>query len=402
MTPAGTHTDSEKALYRRIKRHVIGKEHLFFAATSPGLETLCMKELRTIIPDSKEILGVEGGVEFKGRLTDCYHANLHSRIANRILMRLDGFKATNFKQLEKKLSQLSWERYLVSSEGLTFKVSSKHSRLYHTGAVEEHLHHAIYDRLAKYGLNKADSPGLSIPQNIFIRAVDDRLYISIDSSGDHLHKRGIKKHIVKAPIRETLAAAALMLSDYVPGEPLFDPMCGSGTFAIEAAMMARKIPAGWFRDFAFRGWPAFRSQQWEYIRKKAKEAFSKTTRLTVFASDKDAKAVHQLGNWVRKYDLSDAIHLFSKDFFEIHPEKFLDRTGLVMINPPYGRRLSQPGDLDRFFKTVFEKLSKDFSGWKMGLLLPNKRIVKLCPFKVDTYPFFHGGLKLTLLTGRIP
>jgi len=402
MPSSDIHATSNKGLYRRVKRHLIGREHLFFAATSPGLERLCLKELRAIVPESKSMVCVEGGVEFKGRLTDCYRVNLHSRIANRILMRLESFKATNFNQLEKTLLKLPWELYLISAKGLTFKNSSKHSRLYHSGAVEDHFHHAISDRLTQYGLNKADSPGAVGAQTIFIRVVDDRFFISMDSSGDHLHKRGIKKHAAKAPIRETLAAAAIMMAGHDPNEPLVDPMCGSGTFAIEAAMMAGNIPAGWFRDFAFREWPAFRSRQWEYIRKKAAKKFTTASETTVFASDKDTKAVHRLGNRINRYGFSDTICVFPKDFFDIYPKTFVNQTGLVMINPPYGRRLGQPGDRKRFYESIFDKLIKDFKGWKMGLMVPDKRIVELCPFKVKSYPFFHGGLKLTLVTGRIP
>ena len=198
---------SDKRLSRRVKQHVIGREHLFFAATAPGLEHLCLKELYAILPESKDSLCVQGGVEFKGRMIDCYRANLHLRTANRILMRLESFKATNFNQLKKALSNLPWELYLVSVKGLAFKISSRHSRLYHTGAVEEQVYHAISNRLTHYELNKADRcPGTAGTPAVFIRIVDDRFTVSIDSSGEHLYKRGIKKHHARAPIRETLAA----------------------------------------------------------------------------------------------------------------------------------------------------------------------------------------------------
>ena len=135
---------------------------------------------------------------------------------------------------------------------------------------------------------------------------------------------------------------------------------------------------------------------------QAAEKFSKASEATVFASDRDTKAVHRLENRIKQYGLSDTICVFPKDFFDIYPKTFVNQTGLVMINPPYGRRLGQPGDRKRFYESIFDKLIKDFKGWKMGLMVPDKRIVELCSFKVKSYPFFHGGLKLTLVTGRIP
>ena len=392
----------DKAFHRRVKRHMIGQEHLFFAATAPGLERLCMSELREIMPDSESITCLPGGVEFKGRLADCYRANLHSRTASRVLLRIKSFKVTNFSQLKRNLFKLPWELYLSSDQAFTFKISSKQSRLYHTGAVENQFHHAISERLAHHTAGPAERSALAVSQTVYIRIVSDRVFISLDSSGDHLYRRGVKQQPAKAPIRETLAAAAIKMAGHVPCEPIVDPMCGSGTFAIEAAMMAGNIPAGWFREFAFKAWPAFRPQQWGYIRKQAAKAFNKTTEPTVFASDNDAKSIHQLERQIECHGLSNTIHLRTKDFFDIHPKSYGNKAGLVIINPPYGRRLVYGGNQKRFYKSIFNKLIKDFSGWKMGLMIPDKALVELCPFKVESHPLFHGGLKLTLITGRIP
>ncbi|MFZ7112206.1 MAG: THUMP domain-containing class I SAM-dependent RNA methyltransferase [Desulfatiglandales bacterium] len=225
-------------------------ERTFFATTIPGFEGLLNSELSDLQcpPGGKTLL--EGGVEFKGRLQSCYEANLKLRTAHRILMRIAGFKATNFRALQKKTEALSWALHLPPGRPLQIRVASKHSRLYHTAALEECIRKAINTRLAVAATQQNPS-SLGESPLVFVRLHKDFFSLSVDSSGDLLHRRGIKSYPAKAPIRETIAAAALLFAGYDGKRPLLDPMCGSGTFSFKAAMMARNMPPGWFRDFAF-------------------------------------------------------------------------------------------------------------------------------------------------------
>ncbi len=273
------------AFEKRVKRNITAREHLFFVPTTPGLKRLCLNELNKILPPEK-INKVEGGIEFTGYVQDCYNANLHLHTANRILMRIDEFTAKNFRTLEKKLGAIPFELYLNEESLPEIKVSTKTSRLYHKDAIAERFYKVLYEKF-NYSL-EADEKEQT--QKLFVRAVDDHFVISIDSSGKNLHKRGIKKHGGKAPIRETLAAAILQMAGYDPEKPLIDPMCGTGTFSFEAALMASNIPPGWFRDFAFFEWPCFRPQRLIHIKKEAKENFSLPKKPLILSSDIDIKA----------------------------------------------------------------------------------------------------------------
>ncbi len=285
-----TRTTTETPLKKRIKRHVIGRKRQFFAATAPGLETICREELRVLLPSGTPMAIVEGGVKFEGRLHDCYLADLNLRTANRLLMRIESFHAANFRELEKNLIAVPWELFILQDTPTHIRVTSRHSRLYHKDAVAGRVQASIALRFAQNEFSGEASPEPTVTQQIFVRLSDNRFTLSIDSSGDLLHKRGIKPRAAKAPIRETLAAAALILSGYTGTEPLVDPMCGSGTFAIEAALIAQKIPPGRFRDFAFMEWPSFQPKRWQHMKEATEKKIVRTNTPFIFASDRDDRA----------------------------------------------------------------------------------------------------------------
>ena len=327
------------AFSKRLKRQVSGRVRDYFAVTAPGLENLCRDELTALQPPAPALAPDAGGVGFKGRLPDCYRANLHLRTASRILLRVAAFKATNFRQLQRSLAALPWELYLASAAGCQFHVTARHSRLYHTAAVVEQLQTAIAARLEAHGpeTNRPDIPGND--QRVLARVSADTFSISLDSSGDLLHKRGLRKQVGRAPIRETTAAAILKLAAYDPGEPLLDPMCGSGTFAIEAAMASQAVPAGGFRRFAFEHWPAHRPTLWRHLRQQALERICSVDEPRIFASDLDGANAARLGDLVRRHDFTAIITVARLNFFDLAPKTLTPRRGLVVLNPPYGHRL---------------------------------------------------------------
>ena len=351
---------SESALFKRIKRHVIGRERTFFAATPPGFEPLCLREFSNLHPAVGTARATPGGVEFKGRLEDCYRANLSLHLPNRILMRIDAFKSTNFRQLERKVDNIPWELYLYPGSLLKVHVATKHCRLHHSAAISDRFQKAIATRLS--GIKHAEKPTkiAAAEQNIFVRGTDDRFTVSIDSSGELLYKRGLKKHKGKAPLRETIAAAALKLAGYDGSQPLIDPMCGAGTFSLEGALIAKCIPAGWFRDFAFMGWPSFLAKRWDYIKRQAQSGFVQSEQPSIFASDTNPDACQRLKDCVDKYSLSDFISVYQKNFFDLAPRELTDQTGVICINPPYGRRLGKRNDSQKIFHAICDKLKSDY------------------------------------------
>lgn len=397
------------SLSKRIKRHVTGREKSFFASISPGLEPVCLHELndelKAILSQGlsteKAFVEDKGGIHFEGRLRDCYIANLYLRSANRVLMRIAEFKATNFLQLEKKLSTFPWELYLpVSTNFLPeIKVSTKQSRLYHKEAISHIFTDSIRKQLTQNGaLSAQDS---SPAQKVFVRAVNDRFEISIDSSGELLYRRGIKTHMARAPLRETIAAAVLKLCGYNGSEPMIDPMCGSGTFSIEAAMITQNIPAGWFRDFAFINWPCFGPESWAYIKQKAELQIKRICTPSIFASDTDPKACDVFMSCIKQYDFLKMVEVRQKDFFNLTPFVSKEETGLVVINPPYGHRMGSQAESIKLFQSICKKLKKDFSGWKVGIIVSDIKFLKSLPFMLESQALYHGGLKIFLLYGRI-
>ncbi|MDX9788599.1 MAG: RNA methyltransferase [Desulfobacterales bacterium] len=390
------------ALTRRIKRHVVGEAHLFFAICAPGMESICADELLELGMDRENLRILPGGVEFTGRLPDCFLFHLHSRIATRILMRIGEFKATGFAALEKKGAEIPWELFIYPGFTVEISVTAKQSRLNHTGAIAERIERGVFTRL---GSSRNREHAL-FSQRIFVRAVEDRFTLSLDASGEPLYKRGLKTHGGSAPLRETSAAAILRIAGYRPDLTLLDPMCGSGTFSLEAALMARNIPPGWFRAFAFMGWPAFREQQWAYLRRKAQAQVFDGKTAPIMASDISISACRRLTECLSTHDLLNMVQVRPMDFFDMSPATLPgmgenNGPGVIVLNPPYGRRLGSIQESAALLGKIGQKLKADFKGWRFALLSPVAAVDRRFPLPFTPRPFHHGGLTLTLMTGKI-
>ncbi len=389
---------SDSSLTKRIKRHVIGRVRTYFAVTAPGLEELCLKEIKALGLPLENAAAVPGGVEFRGRLVACYQANLHLRTAGRILMRIDQFKATNFRQIENKAARIPWELYLPALSLPRIKVSTHHCRIYHTDAISERILNCISK--SRLQVSPAANSAGPANQTLYVRGLADRFTVSVDSSGTHLHKRGIKKPAGQAPLRETFAAAALMLAGYRGRKPLIDPMCGTGTFSLEAATIAKNLPPGGFRRFAFMDWPSFRRKQWAYLKQESK-ADSSEISPQIYASDIDPVACNRLKECLTQHPLSETVRVSHQDFFDIDPKDLTDRSGLVVINPPYGRRLENRPKSEGLFLDICARLKRKYQGWQIILISPTRRLAQRVPFELAKHPISHGGLKPIMMIGKI-
>jgi putative N6-adenine-specific DNA methylase len=388
-------------LEKQIKRHVIAPRHLCYAVTAPGMEQLCAQELAGLSDQIQVEATVRGGVVFSGRLEALYQANLHLRTAGRLLLRVAEFKATNFRQLGKRCATVPWERYLPWGALPVCKVTSHQSRLYHSQAVAQHVALALTDCWRNLGAAPADAPD----QSLFVRLDQDLVTLSLDSSGANLYRRGLKTHGGQAPLRETLAAAILRMAGYNPERPLLDPMCGAGSFALEAALWAKQIPPGFHREFAFMQWPAFRPRQWQHLRTTAQKAIRSLPHPLIHASDLDPEACRRLAACVAHHHLDDAVDVQCHDFFALQPPPARDghppATGLIVLNPPYGVRLTPDQRMETFYKRIGAKLADDFKGWQVALIVPSPHLIGTQPFPTTSIPLLHGGLQLTLLVGRV-
>jgi putative N6-adenine-specific DNA methylase len=387
------------ALEKRIKRRIVGRNHSFFVVTLPGLETLCRHEMAALAIAGQRMQIETGGVAFEARVHEAYAAHLHLRTASRILMRIDQFRTTAFRQLEKHLADFPWELYLYRHQPVELKVATRRSRLIHTAAIAQRFKRCIAGRLATHPSlpQPADSP--PAPQSLWVRAVSDRFVVSLDASGVPLYKRGLKTSGGPAPLRETFAAAALAMNGFSRGSILADPMCGTGTFSLEAALIAARIPPGWYRDFAFMGWPCYRPGRWKHLRKQAAQRIDLPHTPVVFASDRDPAAVERLQAMVAGTDLKPLLQIQQADFFKLTPPDQSGAHRMVALNPPYGVRLKPDLPVERLYARIGDRLATGYTGWHLALILPQQHLTRHLPPNLTLTPFVHGGLNLVLATG---
>lgn len=384
---------------KRVKRRVGGREHDFFIVCSPGLETVCRSEMLTAGVPAGNLNLIAGGIEFKGRISDCMAMNLNLRSPSRILMRISRFKADSFEKLEKKIRAIDFPLFLPKNSDLKFSVTARKSRLYHSGAIAGRCDALIQDQLKTMDAFTADQAST---QTVYIRADQDEFHISLDSTGDLLFKRGIKQKVTPAPLRENLAFAMLYRAGFSERDILLDPMCGSGTFSLEAAMIKAGILPGLFRSFAFESWPGFSPRAFAHLKKQARENQTLLSEKQIFASDIDDHAVAVMRQNISTHDFCQTIDLCRKDFFSLSPSMISPgKKGVIMLNPPYGKRLEEKTGTKILYREIEKKLLSDFKGWRLGIILPLKDVLPDPLLKLQWKPISHGGLDIFTGTGII-
>jgi putative N6-adenine-specific DNA methylase len=380
----------------------------YFAVTIPGLEPFLRQELLALGIESKPPLSTSltgepreeaGGLEFEGSTTDLYRVNLHVRTANRVLVRLGDFYAAAFSELHKKASRLPWEEYLHPRQPIALRVTCHKSKLYHSDGVAQRVANAISDRLGKITpVAKFDEAIRPLPQLVVVRLVNDRCTISIDTSGMLLHRRGYRLETAKAPLRETLAAGLVLAAEWDGSAPLIDPFCGSGTIAIEAAMIARRIAPGKKRRFAFMDWPGFPSSQWQTQLAEA-AALERPLPGVIQASDRDSGAIRISQSNAERAEVLENIQFSCQAFSAIEPP---EGPGWVVTNPPYGVRVSHGNDLRNLYSQLGNVLRAKCPGWHTGVLGVNDILVGHTLLKYDhTLALMNGGIPVKFYMGRV-
>jgi putative N6-adenine-specific DNA methylase len=354
-----------------------------FAATAPGLESITTGELKGLgIKGRQEV----GGVAFGADLRQIYEANLWLRTASRVVVRLGQFHASTFYELERRAKKIPWPDFLPGNGSVEVRVTCRKSRLYHSDAVAERVLSAIArvappgadlqiaassheDAANEEGANE-EGDATDRSQRFLVRIVDDQVEISADSSGELLHRRGYRKEVAKAPLRETLAAAMVLASGWngKRGEPLLDPMCGSGTIPIEAALLARGIAPGLKRDFQFTHWPGFDRALWTDILEKASSSVTSPS-LDIRGADRDAGAISAATRNAERAgvagDIPFSLQSLSGSIAEL--EDVTAGEGWILTNPPYGVRVGDSDDLRDLYATLGKALRAK-RGWRLGVL----------------------------------
>lgn len=368
-----------------------------YVVTQPGLEGTTAAELRLlgITPEP----GEPGGIGFHGSPRDLARANLHLRTASRILLRSAEFPVRALGELERKAGQLPWDRWLPADLPVEFRVTSRKSRLYHQKAVAERLARAagVEGRTARGqpSGSEDDAEGISERQLVVVRLMRDVCSISLDSSGEHLHRRGYRLAGAKAPLRETLAAALLIASEWDPRTPLVDPFAGSGTIGIEAALLARGIPPGLDRDFSFRHWPGWVPAVWNEVLVEARAGVLARAPAPILLADRDAGAVEAARQNAERAGVAADLECRRAAISELESTP---GTGALVSNPPWGVRIGEQRALRDLYARLGQILEQRFPGWRATLLLPETPLERDTGLGWDTLArTTHGGVAVRMV-----
>ncbi|MBF0549956.1 MAG: class I SAM-dependent RNA methyltransferase [Deltaproteobacteria bacterium] len=395
---------STKALERRIKRYVHAPVHSYFAVTVPGLEPVTAAELHRL--DVENITELGGGVAFSGHLEDGYRANLHLRSAGRVLMRLAEFRAGAIEDVYRKTQAVPWDTFLSQGSLPEVKLSLQGAYLDHPGLITRTIIDGVRGSLETLGWSSQDFGRESDEdhgQAVYVRMEGKRCTLSLDMTGERLHKRGYRVYPGRAPIRETTAAGIILSSGWEAGEPLLDLTCGSGTFAIEAAMLARNMPPGRNRTFGFSLWPAFKKRTWEYLKKQAEGQILEQAPGPIHASDIDPMALDAARQNAEAAGVLGNLTLDQYDFTQTAAPGVAAPTGLVVANPPYGNRLEERQTALALVKELGRCIKKHFHGWRFAIVLPkDQRFKERLNLTVERSLILpHGGLKVEVVFGKV-
>ena len=372
-----------------------------FAAVAPGLETLALAEARALgLPAVEE----EGGFGWTGDLRSVITANVGLRIASRVLVRLDSFEATSFADLERRAKRVAWGTVVRTGDDVRFRVTCKKSRLYHSDAVAQRLADALVRTVPGVRVLKhaGDEETGSDEATLFVvRFFKDRCLISVDTSGALLHRRGYRMATAKAPLRETLAAALLAASGWDGVAPLVDPLCGSGTIAIEGGWMARGIAPGAHRSFAVERWPGVREALGREVRAELAAGTRSSAPGVILGSDRDAGAIEAARGTAARAGVADdvafAVHALSAAPMPAHER------GWIVTNPPYGVRVGESGRVRDLWAQLGKVLRARAPGWEVALLSPDQALERQLGFPLRMAArTTNGGIPVRIMVGRVP
>jgi putative N6-adenine-specific DNA methylase len=367
-----------------------------FVVTAPGIESLTARELALLglTPSGTE----PGGVSFLGSMVDLARANLWLRTATRVLIRLGSFHARALGELERKCAALPWRDWLVPGAALAVRVTCRKSRLFHQRAVAERI-------LAASGASgtpvtdAAPDDEDRLGQLVVVRLFRDECMVSLDSSGALLHRRGYRLQTAKAPLRETLAAALLIASGWRPDEYLVDPFCGAGTIPIEAALLARRIPPGARRDFAFRHWPRWDDARWRTLITETEAAALSRAPAPIVGADRDAGAIAAARANADRAGVAGDIEFRVAALSALAPPA---GRGHLVTNPPYGVRVGERRALRDLYARLGQVARARLAGSQLTLLVPSGTVEQATGLHFDTILRTRsGGLAVRGVTTRV-
>lgn len=355
-----------------------------------GLEAVLKKE---IIDLGYEITEVENGrVTFEGDAEAICRANVFLRTAERILLKVGSFKAVTFDELFEATKALPWEKYLPKeAKCWVKKASSINSKLFSPSDIQSIMKKAIVRRMQSvYGLDRLPETGNEYPLRVFF--YKDIATVAIDTSGESLHRRGYRQLTSKAPITETLAAALIMLTPWNKDRILVDPFCGSGTFVIEAAMIAAGIAPGMNRSFLAENWNnLIPKKYWYEAMDEAEEMVDKEVTVDIQGYDIDGDIVKAARENAKLAGVDHLIHFQERAVADLsHPKKY----GFIISNPPYGERIEEKEDLPMLYSQIGQRF-KSLDSWSLYLITSYEDTEKYVGRKADKNRKIYNGMLKT-------
>lgn len=370
-----------------------------FLTTPPGLEPYLLQEVQEAgfkRPVRRSAKSVRGGVLLLGDWHAVWWANLTLRGASKVLVRCGGFRAFHLAQLDKRARKYPWGEILGKGHKIKVEAfTNRKSKIYHAGAAVERIERAIseeFDASVAASMAEADIV-------IKARIDDNNVEFSIDSSGEGLHKRGHKQAMGKAPLRETMAASILRACEYDGTETVVDPMCGSGTFLIEAAEIAGHKMAGRSRNFAFEKLASYDADIVQTIREHWQE---KPITQKFYGSDRNVNVIGFAAANAKRAGVAKSCDFSPKPItaLECPTNENGERigSGLVIVNPPYGARVGKKNDLFALYQSFGNVMRERFVGWRIGMITTEDKLAKATqlPFLPTGEPIAHGGLRVKL------
>lgn len=364
----------------------------FFATCPRGLEPLLQQELQAL--GAKQLDPTDGGVGFSGDFAMCYKANLESRMATRILWRVDKGQYKTEDDIYKAAYAQPWHTWFDVGRNFMVKVTATKSPLKSLEFVTLRIKDAVCDRFRQEVGSRPYIDTKTPDVRVHAYLTDSLYELFLDTSGAALFQRGLRQSSIEAPLRENLAAGILKLSGWQPGTPLLDPMCGSGTFLLEAAMMALDIAPGSRRAFAFQKFKHFDEAAWNKIQQQAKAREKKAGFQKLYGSDMDLRAVRVAKKNLEHAGLADVVQISHVDFTEVSPPA---DHGVLVANPPYGVRIGEDEELAALYPKMGEALKRKFAGWNTYFLTTDMRLPKLMRLSPSKRtPLFNGPLECRL------
>lgn len=355
-----------------------------------GLEAVLKREIYDL---GYEITQVEDGrVTFEGDAEAICRANVFLRTAERVLLLVGRFRATTFDELFEGVKALPWEEYLPKDAKFWVKkASSIKSKLFSSSDIQSIVKKAVVERLKReYEVEWFPEDGAAYPIRVFL--LKDEVMVTLDTSGESLHKRGYRTMTSKAPLTETLAAALLMLTPWKADRIFVDPFCGSGTFPIEAAMMAANIAPGMHREFIAEQWTNLIDRKlWYETVEEAEEMVDTSVSVDIQGYDIDGEVVKAARENAKRAGVADMIHFQERSVSELrHPKKY----GFIVTNPPYGERLEDKKDLPELYTQIGEAY-RNLDSWSMYMITSYEDTEKYIGRKADKNRKIYNGMLKT-------